>query len=157
MLDMNMASNQAEVGQILGIRQQRVSDKLRLLQLPPQVQSYFDDFESRDRFTQKHGEILARLEDAEKIQAVAQRVVDESLSTRETRQIVDRFLSRGSIQRSARQQIRRLQVSRKRHGFTLKVSFDKRKDSIEETIQELMQLINQLQKEFESQEASASV
>lgn len=148
MLERGIARNQAEIGRMLGIRQQRVSDKLRLLSLPPEVQAYFDDFRYQDSFTQKHGEILAKLTDGAQIKELAKRVVDERLSTRETLRLVEKLLKKPKAARARSRQPRRLHISRHRHGFTLKLSFDSRRDSLEDLMRELMDAVDKLQKEF---------
>jgi len=149
MLDMEIAKNQAEVGEILGIRQQRVSDKLRLLELPKEVQDLLGDEQYQDRFTQKHGEIVGRLGDSTKIRAAAQKVVEGELSTRETLELVERMQERKSARKQRKVKAPRpLHVSRSRHGFTLKFSFDRRRDSLQETVEELLRTVERLRKEF---------
>jgi len=146
MLDLEIARNQAEVGEILGIRQQRVSDKLRLLELPKEVQDLLADEQYQDRFTQKHGEIVGRLKDSSKIREAAQRVIEGELSTRETLGLIERMLKKKST--SGQKTHRPLHVSRGRHGFTLKFSFDRRRDTLQETIAELLRTVERLRKEF---------
>ena len=147
LLDMDIAKNQAEIGKMIGIRQQRVSDKLRLLELPEEVQSFFGD--NQNRFTQKHGEILARLKDGKKIQEAAQKVIEEHLSTRETLKLVEQRLAirRAKTTRDM-QPRRRLHLAKSRHGFTLKLTFDSRKDAIEDSLQELERMVEKLRIEF---------
>jgi ParB family chromosome partitioning protein len=149
LLDMKIARNQSEIGEILGIRQQRVSDKLRLLELPAEVRALFGDSRYQDRFTQKHGEIVGRLPDASQISEAASKIVEEALSTRETLKLVQHMLKQkvGSVPRPGRQP-KPLHVSRSRHGFTLKLSFDRRRDSLEQALGELLQVVERLRKEF---------
>ena len=149
MLDTKIARNQSEIGKILGIRQQRVSDKLKLLELPEEVQAFFGNGKYQDRFTQKHGEILGRLNDRVGIQEAAQKVIEKRLSTRETEKLVEQLLSKKPKEEHKKARLpRRLHVSRSRHGFCLKLTFDDRRDSIEDAIGELLKTIEKLRKDF---------
>jgi len=149
LLDMKIARNQTEIGEILGIRQQRVSDKLRLLELPEEVRALFGDSRYQDRFTQKHGEIVGRLSEAGQIREAAGKVVEEELSTRETLKLVQRMLKAKTLSGiKPGRQLKPLHVSRNRHGFTLKLSFDRRRDSLEQALSELLQMVERLRKEF---------
>ncbi|MDP7128931.1 MAG: ParB/RepB/Spo0J family partition protein [Planctomycetota bacterium] len=150
MMEMKIASNQTEVGNMLGIRQQRVSDKLKLLELPESVQQYFGE-RYQDRFTQKHGEYLSRLKDQKKIEQIACRIIEERLSTRETQQLIDKLLQRRPATKKKIRRPKRLNITKSRNGFNLKVSFDRRRDSIEDIVEELMKMVERLRKEFSAE------
>lgn len=153
MLELKIARNQTEIGRLLGIRQQRVSDKLRLMQLPLEVQAYFHQTEHQDRLSQKHGEILAKLGDPDQIREVAQRILQDQLSTRETLRLIEKLKKRSSEATRKVRPARRIHVLRKRHGFTLKFSFDTRRDTLEEALLELAETAEKLRKEFAAREA----
>jgi len=149
LLDMKIARTQAEIGEILGIRQQRVSDKLRLLELPEEVRALFGDSRYQNHFTRKHGEIIGRLPDAAQIREAANKVVEEELSCHETWKLVKRMqkqqtLGAGKVGRP----VKPVHVARNRHGFTLKLSFDRRRDSLEQALSDLLQMVERLRKEF---------
>lgn len=156
LMEMKIARTQSDIGKMLGIQQQRVSDKLRLLELPKEVQALFGDPRYQEHFSQKHGEIIGRLKDGKKIREIAARIVEEELSTRETRELVEhverRLRSRPEKPGKEAQARRHLHVSRSRHGFTLKLSFDKRQDQLEEILQDLERMVAKLRKEFEPQQ-----
>lgn len=148
LLDLKIARNQADVGKILGIRQQRVSDKLRLLELPTEVRELFED-PYHEHITQKHGEFLLKLKDSAMIRMVAQKITQESLSTRETLHLVQKLLSQkpaDSFKKTRYQQ--KVLVIRTRHGFSLKVNFDKRHDSLEDILGDLVPTLDKLRKDF---------
>lgn len=149
LLDLKVARTQADIGKLLGIRQQRVSDKLKLLDLPEEVQSFFGTDSTAERFSQKHGELLLRLRDPVKIQSAAKRVISEALSTRETSKLVEKLLN-AKLARSIRgsPSSLKIQVHRHRHGFTLKVRFDDRRDVLEDTFEDLDKMTDTLRKEF---------
>jgi ParB family chromosome partitioning protein len=149
LLDMKIARTQTEIGEILGIRQQRVSDKLRLLELPKDVQALFGDSRYHVRFTQKHGELVGRLPDAAMIQEAANKIVEEELSCRETRKLVLRMMKQKTLTGATPgRPPKLLHVSRNRHGFTLKLSYDRRRDSLEQALAELLHMAERLRKEF---------
>jgi ParB family chromosome partitioning protein len=150
MMEMKIASNQTEIGNMLGIRQQRVSDKLKLLDLPGSVQKYFGE-RYQDRFTQKHGEYLSRLTDQKKIEQIALQIIEERLSTRETQQLVDKLLQRKPTAKKTIRLPKRINITKSRNGFNLKVSFDRRRDSIEDIVGELMKMVEKLRKEFSAE------
>lgn len=74
----------------------QASHLLRLLNLPDDVQALIE----KDRLGERHARELTRLKNARRQRALAQRIVHEGLSTRETKALVDEHLQRHVPQKS---------------------------------------------------------
>jgi len=71
--------SQAEIAASFNLKQQQVSEYIRLLDLPPEIQ----DLTARAVISVRHARELLKIQDAEHMQALATEVQEKSLSTRE--------------------------------------------------------------------------
>ncbi|MBC7286463.1 MAG: ParB/RepB/Spo0J family partition protein [Armatimonadetes bacterium] len=96
MLDQGMAENQQQVAEMLGIAPQRVSEKLRLLDLPAEIQERVAGREDADpasgTISERHARALLRLPDHRLQLEAFEQIVTRRLATRQAEQLVDEML-----------------------------------------------------------------
>ena len=82
----NLKITQEELAKKLGKSRSHITNILGLLRLPLRVQ----DMILYDRLTMGHARVLSKLEDHDKIEDLANRVIDESLSVRQLEDIAEK-------------------------------------------------------------------
>lgn len=80
LLDRGMASTQAEIGKILGVQQQRISDKLKLMSLPVAVKEVI--INQNPAISERHARFLSEIKDEKKCYKLALKIVTDQLTTR---------------------------------------------------------------------------
>lgn len=73
------SKSQAEIAQSFNLKQQQVSEYIRLLELPPEIQ----DLTARAVISVRHARELLKLQDREHMTVLAKEVQEKSLSTRQ--------------------------------------------------------------------------
>ncbi len=89
---------QEELSKRLGKSQGAIANKIRLLKLPQSVREIVRD----SNLTERHARALLRLEKEEDMIYVAKRASDLRLGVKQTEEIVDKIIKKGSIDFSAR-------------------------------------------------------
>ncbi|NLM42039.1 MAG: ParB/RepB/Spo0J family partition protein [Firmicutes bacterium] len=80
---------QEELAQRLGISQASVANKIRLLKLPQEIREII----SREMLSERHSRALLRLESPEQQFEVAERIIQEGLSVKQTEELVEALLA----------------------------------------------------------------
>jgi ParB family chromosome partitioning protein len=78
-LSKEFGKSQAEIARSFNLKQQQVSEYIRLLELPKEIQ----DLTARAVISVRHARELLKISDLEKMKALASEVAEKSLSTRE--------------------------------------------------------------------------
>lgn len=78
---------QDEAAQKVGKSRAAVANALRLLKLPPKIQSYLRD----KKISTGHAKVLLGLSDAERQQTIAEQVINNQLSVRGTERLIAQF------------------------------------------------------------------
>jgi len=86
---------QEELAQRLGISQASVANKIRLLKLPQEIREII----SREMLSERHSRALLRLERPEQQFEVAERIIQEGLSVKQTEELVKALLASGQAGR----------------------------------------------------------
>jgi len=86
---------QEELAQRLGISQASVANKIRLLKLPQEIREII----SREMLSERHSRALLRLESPEQQFEVAERIIQEGLSVKQTEELVEALLASGQAGR----------------------------------------------------------
>lgn len=81
---------QGELAAKIGKRQSTISNKLRILTLPPDIQGKLIEA----KLTERHARALLKIEDANIREKVLQRVIVNNLNVKQTEKLVEEFLSR---------------------------------------------------------------
>ena len=81
---------QGELASKIGKRQSTISNKLRILTLPPDIQEKLIEA----KLTERHARALLKIEDANIREKVLQRVIANNLNVKQTEKLVEEFLSR---------------------------------------------------------------
>ncbi len=82
--------SQEQIAKIFNVSPAVISNALRLLSLPSQIQEYF----SRENFTEGHARLLLSLKDTAKQIEYANRVISDNLSVRQLEDIISRITSK---------------------------------------------------------------
>lgn len=93
---------QEELAKKVGKTQSAVANKLRLLKLPQSIREIIKDHSLSER----HARSLLRLDTEDKQIYAARRVVDFSLSVKQTEDLVDRIVKEGTTEKTARKSTR---------------------------------------------------
>lgn len=86
---------QEELAQRLGISQASIANKIRLLKLPQEMREII----SREMLSERHSRALLRLESPEQQFEVAERIIQEGLSVKQTEELVEALLASGQAGR----------------------------------------------------------
>lgn len=86
---------QEELAQRLGISQASIANKIRLLKLPQEIREII----SREMLSERHSRALLRLESPEQQFEVAERIIQEGLSVKQTEELVEALLASGQAGR----------------------------------------------------------
>ncbi len=86
---------QEELAQRLGISQASIANKIRLLKLPQEIREII----SREMLSERHSRALLRLERPEQQFEVAERIIQEGLSVKQTEELVEALLASGQAGR----------------------------------------------------------
>jgi ParB-like chromosome segregation protein Spo0J len=95
LLDASDSKSQRRLSSELGVSQTRISQRMALLEMPAQIVKYLDD--PKSRFTERHARAVRRMNDPQRAVALAQRVVKDRLTVRDTEDIVDDYLNTKGI------------------------------------------------------------
>lgn len=81
---------QGELAARIGKRQSTISNKLRILTLPPDIQQQLVDA----RLTERHARALLRVDKPEIRKKVLQRVINHNLNVKQTEKLIDEYLAK---------------------------------------------------------------
>lgn len=90
LLDASDSKSQRRLSAELGVSQTRISQRMALLEMPAAIMKFLDDPSSR--FTERHARAVRRMNDPQRAITLAQRVVKDRLTVRDTEDIVDDYL-----------------------------------------------------------------
>ncbi len=84
------ALTQGELADKIGKRQSTISNKLRILTLPPDIQKKL----AEARLTERHARALLKVEDAQLREKILQRVINNNLNVKQTEKLIEDVLAR---------------------------------------------------------------
>ena len=79
---------QGELADKIGKRQSTISNKLRILTLPPDIQKKL----AEAKLTERHARALLKVEDPEVRERILQRVINNNLNVKQTEKLIEDFL-----------------------------------------------------------------
>ena len=108
---------QGELSDKIGKRQSTISNKLRILTLPPSIQEKLIEA----KLTERHARALLRIEDEDIREKVLQRVINNNLNVKQTEKLIDDFLTREEAEHRKRRKIN--YISYKIYTNTIRKAF----------------------------------
>lgn len=108
---------QGELSAKIGKRQSTISNKLRILSLPPDIQEKL----IQAKLTERHARALLRVEDANVREKILQRVIHNNLNVKQTEKLIDDFLKREEAEHRKRRKIN--YISYKIYTNTIRKAF----------------------------------
>lgn len=92
--------SQDEIAEKIGKKRATISNAIRLLKLDERVQNFIIDF----RISQGHAKALLSLQDKEKQFEIAEAIIEDSLSVRQTEELVKKILQYEQVKRQKEKQ-----------------------------------------------------
>lgn len=126
MNDFNLT--QGEIAQRVGKQQSTISNKIRILSLPPDIQEALTE----NRLTERHARALLRLTEEEDRKNVVQRVIKHNLNVKQTEKLIDDLLASQEEQRRKKKKIN--YISYKIYVNTIRKAFGQIKEMEENAI-----------------------
>lgn len=108
---------QSELSDKIGKRQSTISNKLRILTLPQDIQEKLIEA----KLTERHARALLRVEDSSVREKILQRVIHNHLNVKQTEKLIDDFLSREETEYRKKRKIN--YISYKIYTNTIKKAF----------------------------------
>ena len=108
---------QGELSEKIGKRQSTISNKLRILTLPADIQEKLISA----KLTERHARALLRVEDARIREKVLDRVINNNLNVKQTEKLIDDFMAREEAEHRRRRKIN--YISYKIYANTIKKAF----------------------------------
>ncbi|MGN0658130.1 MAG: ParB/RepB/Spo0J family partition protein [Emergencia sp.] len=108
---------QGELAAKIGKRQSTISNKLRILTLPPDIQKQIIDA----RLTERHARALLKIERPEIRKKVLQRVISNNLNVKQTEKLIEEFLAKEEASMRKKRKIN--YISYKIYMNTIKKAF----------------------------------
>lgn len=96
------ALTQSELGRQLGKSQPTISNALRLLELPVEVQ----DSISQGKLSPEHGKILLSISDHDQLLEIWHHVISQNASSKDTKALVDKVVASGAVQPGSRSRLK---------------------------------------------------
>lgn len=113
---------QSELSEKIGKRQSTISNKLRILTLPENVQEKLMEA----KLTERHARALLRIEDDDLRDRLLQRVIANNLNVKQTEKLIDDFLTREEVEHRKRNKTN--YISYKIYANTIRKAFTQIKD-----------------------------
>ena len=120
MLDSGMAQNQQQIAEMLGIAPQRVSEKLRLLDLPEPIQERVSPREEADlsagTISERHARALLKLPDPDLQLQALDEILEKRLGTRQAEELVRNMLAQEKLPTERRRSSEQEETEQKTEG-----------------------------------------
>ncbi len=108
---------QGELSEKIGKRQSTISNKLRILTLPPEIQEKLIEA----KLTERHARALLRVEDPVIRNKILQRVISHNLNVKQTEKLIDDYLTKDEAEYRKRRKIN--YISYKIYTNTIRKAF----------------------------------
>lgn len=113
---------QGEIAKRVGKQQSTISNKIRILSLPPEIQEVLTE----NRLTERHARALLKLDDEEERKKVIERVIKHNLNVKQTEKLIEDLLANQEEQRRKRNKIN--YISYKIYVNTIRKAFSQIKE-----------------------------
>lgn len=108
---------QGELSDKIGKRQSTISNKLRILTLPPEIQEKLIEA----KLTERHARALLKVEDPAIREKILQRVISHNLNVKQTEKLIDDYLTKDEAEYRNRRKIN--YISYKIYTNTIRKAF----------------------------------
>ncbi len=108
---------QGELSEKIGKRQSTISNKLRILTLPPDIQQKLIEA----KLTERHARALLKIEDSVIREKILQRVISHNLNVKQTEKLIDDYLTKDEAEYRNRRKIN--YISYKIYTNTIRKAF----------------------------------
>ncbi len=108
---------QGELSEKIGKRQSTISNKLRILTLPPDIQEKLIEA----KLTERHARALLKVEDAAVREKILQRVISHNLNVKQTEKLIDDYMMKDEAEYRSRRKIN--YISYKIYTNTIRKAF----------------------------------
>ena len=109
---------QGEIAQRVGKQQSTISNKIRILSLPPEIQEVL----TTNRLTERHARALLKLPDEEERKKVIERIIKHNLNVKQTEKLIEDLLANQEEQRRKQNKIN--YISYKIYVNTIRKAFN---------------------------------
>lgn len=110
--------SQLELSERLGKNQSTISNKIRILNLPEDIQTILVE----NRLTERHARALLKIDNDQLRKVIVKKVIKHNFNVKQTEKLVDEYLTKREIQEKERNKV--MHISYKLYINTLKKAFN---------------------------------